>query len=78
METRYLKPGRTLVVMADYDLYFGDINNAMLLGTLITDSRWTFNIDASRQRSPLLSIRNALIGQPTLAFNDLYQHVHAG
>jgi tetratricopeptide (TPR) repeat protein len=71
VETRYLKPGRTLVMMVDYDLFFGDINNAMLLGTLITDSRWTFNVDASRQRSPLLSIRNALIGQPTLAFDDL-------
>jgi tetratricopeptide (TPR) repeat protein len=71
LETRYLQPGRTLVMMLDYDLYFGDINNALLLGTLVTDSRWTFNLDASRQRSPLLSIRNALIGQPTVAFDDL-------
>jgi tetratricopeptide (TPR) repeat protein len=71
-ETRYLQPGRTLVMMADYDVHFGDINNALLLGTLITDSRWTFNLDASRQRSPMLSIRNALIGQPTLAFDDLW------
>ncbi|MEO6367603.1 MAG: hypothetical protein ABIP38_06375 [Steroidobacteraceae bacterium] len=71
IEARYLQPGRTLVLMTDYDLYFGDINSALLLGTLITDSRWTFNMDASRQRSPGLSIRNALIGQPTLAFGDL-------
>jgi tetratricopeptide (TPR) repeat protein len=71
VETRYMKPGRTLFALADYDLHFGDINSVMLLGTLITDSRWTFNFDAGRQRSPLLSIRNALIGQPTLAFDEL-------
>jgi tetratricopeptide (TPR) repeat protein len=71
VESRYLQSGRTLVMLADYDIHFGQINNALLLGTLLTDSRWTFNIDASRQRSPLLSIRNAMIGQPTLAFDDL-------
>lgn len=72
VESRYFRPGRTLVAMADYDLYFGDLNSVALLGTLITDSRWTFNVDASRQRSPMLSIRNALIGQPTVAFSDLF------
>jgi tetratricopeptide (TPR) repeat protein len=70
-ESRYMKPGRTLVAMADYDLHFHDANSAMLLGTLITPSRWTFNLDASWQRSPMLSIRNALIGQPTLVFDEL-------
>lgn len=77
VESRYLRPGRTLVAMIDYDLHFGGLNNLALLGTLVTASRWTFNADASRQRSPLLSIRNALIGQPTLVFDDLYQQFTA-
>jgi tetratricopeptide (TPR) repeat protein len=72
VESRYIRPGRTVVAMADYDLYFGELNSVAMLGTLITDSRWTFNVDASRQRSPLLSIRNALIGQPTVVFDDLF------
>ena len=71
LEARYLQPGRTLVAMTDYDVAFGALNSAMVLGTLITDTRWTFNLDASLQRSPQLSLRNALIGQPTLAFDDL-------
>jgi tetratricopeptide (TPR) repeat protein len=71
IEARYLRPGRTLVAMGDYDAFFGQLNGAMLLGTLVTATRWTFNVDASRQRSPQLSLRNALIGQPTLAFADL-------
>lgn len=70
-EVRYLRPGRTLVALTEYDVAFGQLNSAMLLGTFITDSRWTFNLDASLQRSPQLTIRNALIGQPTLAFDDL-------
>jgi tetratricopeptide (TPR) repeat protein len=73
VETHYVQPGRTLIAIVDYDLHFADFNNIMLLGTLVTDSRWTFNLDASRQSSPLLSSRNALIGQPTLNFDDLNQ-----
>lgn len=73
VETRLIRPGRTLVAMADYDVYFHGLNSVAVLGTLVTDSRWTFNVDASRQRSPMLSIRNALIGQPTVVFNDLFQ-----
>lgn len=70
-ESRYLRAGRTLFAMADYDLHFGALNNVTVLGTLLTESRWAFNLDAGRQKSPLLSIRNALIGQPTLVFDDL-------
>jgi tetratricopeptide (TPR) repeat protein len=77
VETRILKPGRTLVAMVDYDVHYSELNSVAVLGTLITASRWTFNLDASRQRSPLLSIRNALIGQPTLVFDDLTQQFTA-
>jgi tetratricopeptide (TPR) repeat protein len=73
VESHYMRPGRTLIAIVDYDLHFADFNNIMLLGTLVTDSRWTFNLDASLQSSPLLSSRNALIGQPTLVFDDLNQ-----
>jgi hypothetical protein len=73
VESHYFRPGRTLIAIVDYDLHFAAFNNIMLLGTLVTDSRWTFNLDASRQSSPMLSSRNALIGQPTLVFDDLNQ-----
>ncbi|MEO8308747.1 MAG: SPOR domain-containing protein [Pseudomonadota bacterium] len=73
VESHYVRPGRTLIAIVDYDLHFSAFNNIMLLGTVVTDSHWTFNMDASRQANPLLSSRNALIGQPTLAFGDLNQ-----
>ena len=73
VETRYLKPGRTLVGLLDYDVHFATVNNAMLLGTLVLPSQWTFNVDAGRQRSPVLSLRNALIGQPAGSLDTLLQ-----
>ncbi len=73
VETRYLKPGRTLVGLLDYDVHFATINNAMLLGTLVLPSQWTFNVDAGRQRSPVLSLRNALIGQTAGSLDTLLQ-----
>jgi SPOR domain len=73
IETRYLRPGRTMVAMVDYDVNFSTLNNVTLLGTLVLDSHWTFSADVSRQSSPLLSLRNALIGQPTASFDDLSQ-----
>jgi hypothetical protein len=49
------------------------VNNAMLLGTLLLPSQWTINASAGRQRSPTLSLRNALIGQTVTTFSDLQQ-----
>jgi tetratricopeptide (TPR) repeat protein len=71
VETRYMAPGRTLFALVDYDLHFADFNSVMLLGTLFTESRWTLSLDASRQRSPQLSLRNAMIGQPLSDFDTL-------
>ena len=73
VETRYFRPGRTLVALLDYDVHFADVNNAMVLGTLILPSQWTFNASAGYQRSPTLSLRNALIGQPVTTFEELQQ-----
>jgi len=73
VETRYFRPGRTLVALVDYDVHFSDVNNAMLLGTLMLPSQWTLNLSAGRQRSPTLSLRNALIGQTVTTFADLQQ-----
>jgi hypothetical protein len=73
VESRYLRPGRTLVALLDYDVNFSDINNAMLLGTLVLPHEWTVNASAGRQRSPSLSLRNALIGQQVGTFAELQQ-----
>ena len=70
-ELRYFQPGRTLVALADYDVHFKALNNALLLATFALPARWTVTADIDQRKSPSLSLRNALIGQPVTTFNDL-------
>lgn len=70
-EIRFFKPGRTLVALADYDLHFAELNNALLLGTLELPGRWTLSANLDRRKSPSLSLRNALVGQPVFSIDEL-------
>jgi hypothetical protein len=63
-QTRYSQPGRTAVMLVDYDLYFKQLNSATLIGNLrVGQSAWILGFDADYRRSPLLLLTNALIGQ---------------
>lgn len=76
-ELRYFKPGRVFIGFADYDIFFKTLNTAVLIGTVQLPARWTVNIDLEQRKTPLITTRNALIGQPvrtlqglSSAFND--------
>jgi len=71
-EVRYFKPGVSLVGLVDYDVHYHALNSAMLLGTFALPARWTLNINLDRRRSPGLSTRNAMIGQPVTQFDELF------
>lgn len=62
-QTRYSVPGATAVVLADYDIYFQQINSATLIGNSKVGEYWILGVDADYRRSPLLELTNALIGQ---------------
>jgi hypothetical protein len=70
-EVRYFKPGRTLVALADYDVHFQQLNNTLLVATVELPARWTLSANLDRRRSPSLSLRNALIGQPVSTIEEL-------
>jgi hypothetical protein len=70
-ELRYFRPGRIVVAMVDYDLHFQALNNAILLATFTLPARFTLTANIDQRKSPSLSLRNALIGQPVASFNDL-------
>ena len=70
-EMRYFRPGRTAVVLVDYDLHFQELNNAVLLATVELPRRWSVSANVDWRKSPALSLRNALIGQPVTSFDDL-------
>ena len=69
-EGRYLAQRASLVSVIDYDTFYHSLNTASLLGTLQLPARWSVSFDAEHRNSPVLTTRNALIGQP---FTDLDQ-----
>jgi hypothetical protein len=71
-EVRYFRPGLTFVGLVDYDLYFQDLNDVLLLGTVALPARWSMSINLDHRKSPSLAARNALIGQPVTSFDELF------
>jgi tetratricopeptide (TPR) repeat protein len=62
-QTRYSVPGRTAVMLVDYDVAFKQLNSATLIGNAKVGSYWVLSANADHRRSPLLQLSNALIGQ---------------
>ncbi len=71
-EVRYFKPGVTVVGLADFDVHYSSINTVLLLGTFTLPARWTLNLNLDHRKSPGLSTRNAMIGQPVRRFDELF------
>jgi tetratricopeptide (TPR) repeat protein len=71
-EIQYFRPGRTLVLLAEHDIEFQELNHALLLATLELPGRFTLGANLDHRKSPSLSLRNALIGQPVTEFDDLF------
>ena len=71
IEGRYFVPGRTLLAMVDYDVHYQELNSAVVTGSLQLPARWTVSFSADHRRSPVLTTRNALIGQPVDGLDEL-------
>lgn len=72
-EGRYFVPGRTLIGMIDYDLHFQALNSLVLMGNLQLPARWTLSANLDHRRAPILTTRNALIGQTAGSIDELLQ-----
>ncbi|MBS0388418.1 MAG: SPOR domain-containing protein [Proteobacteria bacterium] len=70
-EARLLLPRSSLTVLYDYDVYFHSLNAAALLGTMQLPDRWSLSFDAEKRNAPVISLRNALIGQNATSISDL-------
>ena len=71
-EVRYFRPGITVVGIADFDVHYSTLNTMLLLGTFALPARWTLNLNLDHRKSPGLSTRNAMIGQPVRRFDELF------
>lgn len=74
-QTRYTQPGRTAVVLVDYDVEFQQLNSATLIGNARVGKSWILGFNADHRRSPLLELNNALIGQTATSLNALEQQI---
>lgn len=73
IETRYFVPGRTIVGLIDYDLFYSTVNSAVVMGSIQLPARWIASFNFDHRRTPVLTTRNALIGQPVQTFDELGQ-----
>lgn len=71
-EIRYFRPGLTFLSLLDYDFHYDVLNDALLIGTIGLPARWTLNATADLRKTPSLTTRNAMIGQPVRTFDELF------
>ncbi|HLF10808.1 MAG TPA: SPOR domain-containing protein, partial [Gammaproteobacteria bacterium] len=71
VELRYLDEQRSLTSMLDYDLDYSELNTALVLGTWRLPNRMTLSALVDVRMSPVLTTRNALIGQPVRTIEEL-------
>ena len=73
LELRFLRPKQSLLALVDYDTSYRSLNAATIIGTLQLPARWTLSLDLERRNSPVLTTRNALIGQPVTTLAEMEQ-----
>lgn len=76
-EIRHLRPGRTIVASLDYDAFFNAVNIAMLLADFEVLDGLSVNTLIEYRKSPILTLGNALIGQPASSVTDLHDSFSA-
>ena len=73
VQGRLLLPKASLTGIVDYDTFYRLLNTAALLGTMQLPARWNLSFDAERRYAPVLTTRNALIGEPFTTLSQLLQ-----
>ena len=70
-EARYLGANRSLTGLLDYDIGFNELNTALFLGTWRLANGLTLNGLIDYRLNPVLTTRNALIGQPVSSIEEM-------
>lgn len=71
LEARYFVPGRTIVGLVDYDFFHSTLNSAILIGSLQLPAQWIASFNIDHRLAPVLTTRNALIGQPFDSLDEM-------
>jgi tetratricopeptide (TPR) repeat protein len=70
-EARYADERRSLVGLIDYDTSYSELTAAVLLGSWRFENRMVANLLLDERKSPVLTTRNALIGQSVSDIEEL-------
>ncbi|MBT4521205.1 MAG: hypothetical protein HOC23_14480 [Halieaceae bacterium] len=70
-EIRYFESGKSLYTYIDYDAGYQELNTFMLIGSITNSSGTVFGATVDYRLSPILTTRNALIGQPVDSIDAL-------
>lgn len=70
-ELRYFDSTRSFFSLVDYDIHYNELNIGQLLGNWTFADKTTVNMVADYRRSPILTSRNALVGQSVSSIDDL-------
>lgn len=62
-EIRYFRPDLMVLSLADYDIFYDELNIGMLLANWTLKNEITLNASYDIRKTPTLTTRNALIGQ---------------
>jgi len=72
-EMRYYDDARSLITLLDYDVSYGEVNSFVMLGNWAFANRVTVNAMVDTRKTPLLTTRNALIGQQFTTLGELVE-----
>lgn len=72
-ELRYAETGRSLFALLDYDVGYGQLNTVLLIGNFTLDAGTILGATVDHRESPVLTTRNALIGQPVNSIDDMLE-----
>ncbi len=70
-ELRYVNQRTSVFSLIDYDIFHSELNAFLLSGSYSTKARTRFNWSLNQRKSPYISTRNALIGQPADSLEEL-------
>lgn len=73
LDGRYVKDGGALFGAAEYDIYFNELNSAVLSASQYFADQSTASINLDYRRAPILLVSNALQGQGVFKLSELLQ-----
>ena len=71
LEINYGDERRSLTALVDYETSYAELNSAYMLGTWRFENRLALSALVDVRKSPMLTTRNALIGQPVQTIDEL-------